>query len=132
MGPSAESSMEDHITVIARHRPGLRRHVAVHRSSSLDSLAESDDALRAAKGHRLDDVMTAFRTVRNHREAQLLIDIRREDSTLQRRGSHSRRQEKALVKALHHAQRRSHLFSKPGRGQPVRGILHVLLLYSRR
>ena len=65
----------DDIGVVAGHGPGLRRHVAVHRSGGLDALAEGHHGLPAAQGHRLDDVVAALRGVGNAGKAQLFIDI---------------------------------------------------------
>ena len=61
----------DDIAVVARHRPRFRRHVAVHRRRSLNSLAEGDQCVRIVEGNRLDDVVTALTAVRHNVKAQL-------------------------------------------------------------
>ena len=67
----------DHITVIARHGPRNRGHVAVHRGRRLYALTERNHALRGPKRYGLDDIMPGFHTVRNHGKAKPLIEIGR-------------------------------------------------------
>ena len=42
--------------------------MAVYRSRCLNSLAEADDAFRLSKRYRLDNIMSALRTVRYYRK----------------------------------------------------------------
>ncbi len=55
--------------------------MTVHRRRRLDSLAEGDNALGAAESHRLNNVMPALLTVRNHRKSQTLIEIGGKDGS---------------------------------------------------
>ena len=65
----------DHLGIVARHIPGFWGHKAVHRSCCLDSLAESDHALRGTEANGLDDVVSALLSVRHHWETDPFIDI---------------------------------------------------------
>ena len=60
-------------------------------------------------------------------EAQLLVDVRREDRALQRAGHHRRRHEKSLIERRHDAQIRADLLSQSGRAQTICAALHAAL-----
>ena len=72
----------NHLTVIARHIPGLRVHIGIHRCGSLDSLTKGNHTLRFAQSHSLDDILSWFLSVWNHREAQFFVNVCGKNSSL--------------------------------------------------
>ena len=76
------SGGHDDITVIARHSPWLRGHIAVYRCCCLYALAEGYHGIAVIELYSLYDIVAAFSTVRNHLKTKLFIDFCGKDCSL--------------------------------------------------
>ena len=137
MGPSAESSMEaplhegsgghDNVAVVAGHGPRLRGHIAVHRCSGLDALAEGTHGLPAAQFHRLNDIPAHLPAAGNHTEAQRFIASRCKDSALYRGGHHCGSQKQPLIETGEQTQIGAHLLAEARCTEPIGAAVDEIL-----
>ena len=73
----------DDIAVVSRHCPRFRIYITVDRCRCLNTLTERNHFFRCSERYRLNDIVAALRTVRNHGKSKTLIDICRKDCTFQ-------------------------------------------------
>src|SRR5699024_2281578 len=85
-----------YLVLIARHLPGLRRDVGIHRGTGLYAAADTAEVLRRFERHGLDDIVSRLKRAGLGVNAELLQHSRTVRRGLKRLGCRVRRQEKAL------------------------------------
>ena len=118
--------------------PGIARfwiYITVDRCRCLNTFTKKQSLFRCSNVYRLNDIMAALRTVRNHGKAKTFIDICRKDRTFSvRKRSDRRCKKKSLIERLVDTKRCTDFFSSPGKSDDTQHYLHILsfLQYNHR